>query len=123
MLLRSAEPANLPQFEGYLQQPHPETDDPPTPSRLQFSLPAGFIRWLLVGVFALLCYLALLVASGLNAAQGAAKMANTVEPVSPAAEEDQLAGERLFQTYTAWLQTSHAHAAVQGQDTPIPSQF
>jgi hypothetical protein len=33
------------------------------------------------------------------------------------------AGEHLLRTYTAWLQTAHVHAAVHGQDAPLPSQF
>jgi hypothetical protein len=33
------------------------------------------------------------------------------------------AEENQFQAYTAWLATAHAHAALYGQDAPLPSQF
>lgn len=123
MILRSAQTALFSQFQGGLQQPHQENDDPPTLSPLKSSLTARFIRWLLIGVFILAGYFALLTPSGLKPAQGAVKLATAVENASPAALENQLAGERLFQTYTVWLQTSHAHADLHGQDAPLPNQF
>ena len=39
------------------------------------------------------------------------------------AQGNQAAGEHLFQTYTTWLQTSHAHVVLHAQDEPLPSQF
>jgi hypothetical protein len=33
------------------------------------------------------------------------------------------ADENQFQSYTAWLATAHAHAALFGQDALLPSQF
>lgn len=123
MLLRSAQAANFPRFEAHLQRPPVKIDGLPTPGWLQFLLPAGIAGWLLVGVFALLCYLALLFAGGLKLALSEAKTVNAADPVSRVAQGEPLAGEQLFQIYTAWLQTSHAHAAVHAQDALTPSQF
>ena len=39
------------------------------------------------------------------------------------AQGNQTGGEHLFQTYTTWLQTSHAHVVLHAQDEPLPSQF
>jgi len=84
---------------------------------------ASSIRWLLISVCMSLCYLGFLVAAGLQPAHGNPKLATTGETAAPAALKNQLAGEQLFQTYSAWLQTAHASAIVQGQETPLPSQF
>jgi hypothetical protein len=82
-----------------------------------------FIRWLLIGVFVLAFYFALLTPGGLKPAQDAVKLAAAVETAPQASRGNQLAGEHLSQTYTIWLQTSHAHAGLHGQDAPIPNQF
>lgn len=123
MLLRSTHAANFSQFEGRLQRPPLKINGLRPPRWLRFLRPAGFTRWLLVGILALLCYLALLIAGILKPAQSEVKTVNAVDSVSPFAQGDPLTGEHLFQIYSAWLQTSHANAAVHGQDAPTPSQF
>lgn len=58
---------------------------------------------------------------------GVTELGATVTALSGAgvktAQGNQTAGEHLFQTYTNWLQTSHAHAVLHAQDKPLPNQF
>jgi hypothetical protein len=104
----------------------------PTP-RL-FRLPSGnFIRNMVIlslpiGVFLLMGYIAELpAAESQKPVQGALRPAVTGGPavgyVMDAARAQPPTEENLLQTYTVWLAAAHAHAALDGQDAPLPDQF
>lgn len=123
MISRSTQTPNVSPFEGSLEQPRLKNKQHPWPKSLKFSVHENFTRGLLVSAFVQFGYLALLPPGGLNPVPGAATLATAVETASQATWGNQTAGEHLFQTYTAWLQTSHAHAVLHAQDEPLPSQF
>lgn len=58
-----------------------------------------------------------------SAPEPAATGVPAIGHVMDVARVQQSAEENLFQAYTAWLATAHAHAALYGQDAPLPSQF
>jgi hypothetical protein len=104
----------------------------PTPSLLRLPSTGNFILslvilGLLIGVLLLMGYAALPAAESQKPTQGAPKPAAAGGPavgyVMDAARVRPPAEENLFQTYTAWLAAAHAHAALDGQDAPLPDQF
>lgn len=119
----STEPAIFSPLEGNFQQLHRGNTEHPTPKPLTFSLASNFTKGLLVGVLVLMGYLAQLVADSLQAAQVVPRLAAAGETASNTGREKQQEGAELFQLYTGWLRTSHVHAALHGQDVPIPNQF
>lgn len=117
MELRLTPAAMFFELEGNFQQPRLEDAEPSKPHPLKPSSSASVIGWLLIGALLSACYFALFLPVGLKAAQDAVQLATMMETAPP------VAGEPLFETYTAWLQASHAHAVLHGQEIPMPSQF
>jgi len=58
-----------------------------------------------------------------GAPQPAVAAGAAIGQATDAGLEERRAGEHLLRTYTAWLQAAHVHAAVHGQDAPLPNQF
>lgn len=129
MKLRLAPAAIYHELEGNFRQPHLEDAELSKPHPLKSSSSANVIGrllviwWLLIGVLVSACHFALPSPVDLKAAQDTAQLATMMETDPPAAGEHQVAGEQLFETYTTWLQASHAHAVLHGQEAPMPSQF
>jgi hypothetical protein len=102
-------------------------DFPARSGRIGWWLTGKFMPNLLIGVFVLTGYLALPLADSSQPAQGAPKPAvaggPTIGYAVAATPEQRLVDENPIQTYTAWLQSAHAHAALHGEDAPLPSQF
>lgn len=94
----------------------------PMPRPLKRPLTRNVILGLLLGAFALVGYIRLPAADGPESVQRAPQAAVAGVPATDAARF-QLAGESQFLSYTAWLAAAHAHAAVHGQNAPLPSQF
>lgn len=82
---------------------------------------------LLIGAVALAAYLVFPFADNSPPAQGASEPAVPAGPTTgyaaDATPESRPADEHPVQTYTTWLRAAHAHAALYGQDAPLPSQF
>jgi len=95
--------------------------------RTSWRLSPDSIPSLLTGAAILIGYVALLGTDILQSAQSAPKPEAASGPAiayaMDAAREERPAGDQSIQTYTAWLQAAHAHAAVHGQDAPLPNQF
>lgn len=123
MKLRLVPTAMFFELEGNFRQPSLEDAEPSKPHPVKPSSSASVIGWLLIGVLLSACYFALFLPVGLKAAQDAVQLAPLMETAPPAAGGHQVAGEPLFETYTAWLQASHAHAVLHGHEAPMPSQF
>ena len=90
-------------------------------------LTANFIQGLLVSMLLLIGYVALLGANSVQPDQGAPGPAVAGGPAigyaMAAAAENGLTVEDLGLPYIDWLQASHARAALNGRDDPLPSQF
>jgi len=90
-------------------------------------LTANSIPGLQLSVLLLIGYVALLGANSVQPDQDAAKPAAAGGPAigyaMEAAAENGLTVEDLGQAYIDWLQAAHAHAALNGRDDPLPSQF
>ena len=86
---------------------------------------ANFIPVLLVSVFLLMVYLALLGADSQQPAQTATTVARgqAIGYSMAAAAENGLTEADLGQPYLDWLQAAHANAARNDRDEPPPVQF
>lgn len=89
------------------------------PGPLKFSLIRNFVPGLLTGAFVLVGLAAPLAGESLEPAQRA-----PIPAVGPMDETAvRLEGGGLFRAYVTWLAEAHGHAALHGEDAPLPSQF